>query len=89
MGGMHGFGPVIRDPSDRAPDEPPFHEPWEAVAFAMKRPVAQPLLPELREDRLSPAQHRALFTGIRAALAEIRGLPDAPFAITLHVGGRC
>jgi nitrile hydratase subunit beta len=35
MGGMHGFGPVVRDPSDRAPDEPPFHEPWEGRTFGL------------------------------------------------------
>jgi nitrile hydratase subunit beta len=35
MGGMHGFGPVIRDPSDRAVDEPPFHEPWEGRTFGL------------------------------------------------------
>jgi nitrile hydratase beta subunit len=35
MGGMHGFGPVIRDPSDRALDEPTFHEPWEGRAFGL------------------------------------------------------
>jgi nitrile hydratase subunit beta len=35
MGGMHGFGPVIRHPSDRSLDEPPFHEPWEARTFGL------------------------------------------------------
>jgi nitrile hydratase subunit beta len=35
LGGMHGFGPVIRDPSERALDEPPFHEPWEARTFGL------------------------------------------------------
>ena len=35
MGGMHGFGPVIRDPSERALDEPPFHEPWEGRTFGL------------------------------------------------------
>jgi nitrile hydratase subunit beta len=35
MGGMHGFGPVISDPSDRALDEPPFHEPWEGRTFGL------------------------------------------------------
>jgi nitrile hydratase len=32
LGGMHGFGPV-----DREPDEPPFHAPWEAVMVAIQR----------------------------------------------------
>ena len=35
MGGMHGFGPVIRRPSDRALDEPPFHDPWEGRTFGL------------------------------------------------------
>jgi nitrile hydratase beta subunit len=32
LGGMHGFGPVERDP-----DEPPFHGRWEAVMVAIQR----------------------------------------------------
>lgn len=32
MGGMHGFGPV-----EPEPNEPIFHEPWEARVFAMQR----------------------------------------------------
>jgi nitrile hydratase len=32
---MHGFGPVIRDPSERALDEPTFHEPWEGRTFGL------------------------------------------------------
>ena len=30
MGGMDGFGPVVPEP-----DEPVFHEPWEARVFAL------------------------------------------------------
>jgi hypothetical protein len=60
-----------------------------AVAFALTRPVAEPLLPELKQDRLSPEQHRALFTGIQSALAEIRGTPGTSFAIALRIDGRC
>jgi hypothetical protein len=60
-----------------------------AVSFAMKRPVAEPLLPELKEDRLAPEQHRALFANIKSALAEIQGIPGAPFAIALRIEGRC
>jgi nitrile hydratase subunit beta len=32
MGGMHGFGPVVAEPS-----EPPFHEAWEGRVYAMRR----------------------------------------------------
>ena len=30
LGGMHGFGPVVREP-----DEPVFHAPWEGRVQAM------------------------------------------------------
>ena len=30
MGGMHGFGPVVREP-----DEPVFHADWERRAYAL------------------------------------------------------
>ena len=30
LGGMHGFGAI-----DSVPNEPVFHEPWEARAFAL------------------------------------------------------
>jgi nitrile hydratase subunit beta len=32
MGGMHGMGPIVRDP-----DERPFHEPWEGRAWGLIR----------------------------------------------------
>lgn len=32
LGGMHGFGPV-----EREPDEPTFHESWEAAMYAINR----------------------------------------------------
>lgn len=63
MGGMHGFGPVIRDPGDRAPDEPPFHEPWEGrtfgllVAAAAKRLRTGSSRPEI--ERIEPATYLA------------------------------
>lgn len=31
VGGMHGFGPIV----PTAPNEPPFHEPWEGRVFGM------------------------------------------------------
>jgi hypothetical protein len=31
---MHGFGPVIVGPDDRALDEPAFHESWEVARSA-------------------------------------------------------
>jgi len=59
------------------------------VGFAMKRPVSIPLLPELKEDRLTPEQHRALFAGIKSALSEIQEIPEAEFSIALRLEGRC
>src|SRR5689334_7750778 len=35
MGGMHGFGPVVREDH-----EPVFHEPWEGRAIAMRMLLA-------------------------------------------------
>ncbi|HEX2565202.1 MAG TPA: nitrile hydratase subunit beta [Acidimicrobiales bacterium] len=35
MGGMHGFGAVLRDPSERALAEPTFHERWEGRTFGL------------------------------------------------------
>ncbi len=35
MGGMQGFGPVVREPN-----EPVFHAPWEGRVMAMRRAVA-------------------------------------------------
>ncbi len=32
VGGMHGFGSIVREP-----DEPPFHHEWEARVFALNR----------------------------------------------------
>ena len=35
MGGMHGFGAIVREEN-----EPVFHEPWEGRAFAILRELA-------------------------------------------------
>jgi nitrile hydratase beta subunit len=35
MGGMHGFGPVIRGSGDRDLDEPLFHDAWEGRTFGL------------------------------------------------------
>ena len=39
MGGMHGMGPIVRDPN-----EAPFHEPWEGRARALGQ-VMRPFRP--------------------------------------------
>jgi nitrile hydratase len=40
MGGMHGFGRVVREEN-----EPVFHEPWEGRAFAMIRAIREKVPP--------------------------------------------
>jgi nitrile hydratase beta subunit len=52
MGGMHGFGPVIRDPGDRALDEPTFHDPWEGRTFGL---VIATSAKQLRSGSTRPA----------------------------------
>jgi nitrile hydratase len=56
MGGMHGFGPV-----EVEPNEPVFHEPWEAHVLAMNRRLSGRLyhLDEMRNaiEHLPPAQY--------------------------------
>ncbi len=61
-----------------------------AVTLAVKHPVSYELLPEQTEDQLSPAQHRALFTAIKSALAEIQAAPGGrPLLVALRLEGRC
>jgi nitrile hydratase subunit beta len=52
MGGMHGFGRVVRDPEDRALDEPPFHEAWEGRTFGLMIATA---VKGLRTGSIRPA----------------------------------
>lgn len=59
MGGMHGFGPVVREEN-----EPVFHAPWEKQAYAMTRAArAQGLInsDESRHgiERMPPAEYLA------------------------------
>ena len=49
MGGMHGFGPVVREEN-----EPVFHEAWEGRLYAMRRLLRTgPMRPAI--ERLDPA----------------------------------
>ena len=57
LGGMHGFGPV-----EREPDEPVFHAPWEAVVVAIRRSRAIGRLFNIDEfrhsiERMEPAHY--------------------------------
>ncbi len=60
VGGMHGFGPIVR-----AADEPPFHAEWEARLFALNAILMQRGLYNLDEFRsaveeIEPARYFAL-----------------------------
>ncbi len=48
MGGMHGFGPIVREA-----DEPVFHEEWEAHTLALARAMLAGLYFNLDEFRHS------------------------------------
>jgi nitrile hydratase len=57
LGGMHGFGPV-----EREPDEPPFHAPWEAAVVAIMRGTMGAGLYNIDEfrhgiERMDPAHY--------------------------------
>ncbi|HUG38376.1 MAG TPA: nitrile hydratase subunit beta [Candidatus Limnocylindrales bacterium] len=57
LGGMHGFGPV-----EREPDEPVFHASWEAVVVAIRRSKAIGRLFTIDEfrhsvERMDPAHY--------------------------------
>src|SRR3954469_7544131 len=59
MGGMHGFGPVVREEN-----EPVFHADWERTVFAMNRAVRARGLTNIDEsrhgiERMPPAEYLA------------------------------
>ena len=59
MGGMHGFGPIVREEN-----EPVFHEEWERTVFAMQRATRARGLINIDEsrhgiERMPPAEYLA------------------------------
>ena len=57
LGGMHGFGPIVREDN-----EPAFHEPWEGRAFALFAATfvfAGYTVDEFRHaiEKISPPEH--------------------------------
>jgi len=59
MGGMHGFGPVVREEN-----EPVFHEPWERTVYGMQRAIRARGLINIDEsrhgiERMPPAEYLA------------------------------
>src|SRR5215217_3382652 len=59
MGGMHGFGPVVREEN-----EPIFHEAWERTVFGINRAIRARGLINIDEsrhgiERMPPAEYLA------------------------------
>jgi nitrile hydratase beta subunit len=59
MGGMHGFGPVVREEN-----EPVFHEDWERTVYGMQRAIRSRGLINIDEsrhgiERMPPAEYLA------------------------------
>ena len=59
MGGMHGFGPVVREEH-----EPTFHAPWERTVYGMNRAIRARGLINIDEsrhgiERMPPAEYLA------------------------------
>ena len=76
VGGMHGFGPIVRET-----DEAPFHHEWEARVFALNRVLLARGLYTLDEfryaiERIDPADYFTLsyyerwFTAIETLVRE-------------------
>ena len=60
VGGMHGFGPIVREA-----DEPAFHHEWEARVFALNRVLLARGVYTLDEfrfaaERIDPARYYGL-----------------------------
>ena len=60
MGGMHGFGPIVREA-----DEPVFHQEWEGKALALARIALAGGLFNLDEfrhvmERMPPVQYLSI-----------------------------
>lgn len=81
VGGMHGFGPI-----EREPDEPPFHSEWEARVMALNRVLLGRGVYNLDEfryavERIDPKRYYGLsyyekwFAAIETLLAEKGVLP--------------
>ncbi len=78
MGGMHGFGPVVREDH-----EPVFHEPWEGrtyaawVLFAAKVPAPYPGFRRNYIESIAPAIYLEMSYYERFLEAVIHGAIDA------------
>jgi nitrile hydratase len=74
MGGMHGFGPVVREEN-----EPVFHHEWEGRVFAMQRVTPVPI-PGGSRNNIEQMDPRAYITSSyyeKWLHSRIKGLIDA------------
>ncbi len=74
MGGMHGFGPIIR-----AENEPLFHHPWEGrvLAITVATPVPVPGGARNNIENMDPAHYLSSSYYEKWLYARIKGLIDA------------
>ena len=74
MGGMHGFGPVVREEN-----EPVFHHAWEGRVFAMQRVTPVPIPGGSRNniETMDPAAYLTSSYYEKWLHARIKGLIDA------------
>ena len=74
MGGMHGFGPIIREEN-----EPLFHHPWEGrvLAMAVATPVPVPRGSRNNIENMDPAHYLSSSYYEKWLHSRIKGLIDA------------
>jgi nitrile hydratase len=74
MGGMHGFGPVVREEH-----EPVFHAPWEGRVFAMQRATPVPIPGGSRQhiEQMDPVHYLTSSYYEKWLHARIQGLIEA------------
>lgn len=74
MGGMHGFGPIVRDDH-----EPPFHHTWEGRVFAMRVATPVPIPGGARNniEQMDPAAYLTTSYYEKWLHARLQGLLDA------------
>jgi nitrile hydratase len=74
MGGMHGFGPIVREDN-----EPVFHEDWEGRVFAMRLATPVPIPGGSRNniERMDPAAYLTTSYYEKWLHSRIQGLIDA------------
>jgi len=74
MGGMHGFGPVVREEN-----EPIFHHPWEGRVLAIVRATPIPIPGGMRNniENMDPGHYLTSSYYEKWLHARIKGLVDA------------